>query len=87
MKILSWNCRGLGLELKGSRVRQLIKLEKPYPILLLEMKLSREVFLEIKEFHGSWRLEVLQEAWQLFGTPSLLRLGTRHVQIIGYFFP
>jgi exonuclease III len=46
MKILSWNCRGLGKPSAVRDLRQLIKTHQPDLIFLSETKLQKSDFLE-----------------------------------------
>jgi exonuclease III len=50
MKVVSWNCRGLGQAEKIEALRKLIRIEKPQILLIQETKLKGdEVLREIKQ--------------------------------------
>jgi exonuclease III len=53
MKLISWNCRGLGSNHKKSLLRSLIRSESPLVLLLQETKLQDSVALQDAQFF--WR--------------------------------
>eukprot|EP00253_Pinus_taeda_P018092 PITA_18092 len=46
MKIVSWNCRGMGSRIKEEAIRSLIRTEAPDILLIQETKLEDSVFLQ-----------------------------------------
>jgi exonuclease III len=46
MKVISWNCRGLGSKTKEEAMRALIKTENPDILLIQETKLEENLFLQ-----------------------------------------
>jgi exonuclease III len=49
MKIVSWNCRGLGNSTKIEAVKDLMKMEPTDILMLQEIKIEREALLEISK--------------------------------------
>jgi exonuclease III len=52
MKIVSWNCRGLGSNLKKEEVKKLIQVEKPSILMLQETKMREQETL--KDLQKIW---------------------------------
>jgi len=50
MKIVSWNCRGLGSESKKELVQSLVRKESPHILLLQEMKLKDNEVLQDSKY-------------------------------------
>eukprot|EP00253_Pinus_taeda_P010030 PITA_10030 len=46
MKIVSWNCRGMGSRIKEEAIRSLIRIETPDILLIQETKLEDSIFLQ-----------------------------------------
>jgi len=46
MKVISWNCRGLGSKMKEEAMRSLIMTENPDIMLVQETKLEENYFLQ-----------------------------------------
>jgi exonuclease III len=46
MKIISWNCRGMGSKIKEEAIRNLIRIEAPDILLLQETKMEDSDFLQ-----------------------------------------
>lgn len=46
MKIVSWNCRGMGSKIKEEAIKSLIRTEAPDILLIQETKLEDFVFLQ-----------------------------------------
>ena len=49
MKVLSWNCRGLGSKVKEEAMKDLIRLAKPDILLIQETKMENDSFLQVSE--------------------------------------
>eukprot|EP00253_Pinus_taeda_P021309 PITA_21309 len=49
MKIISWNCRGMGSKIKEEAIRNLIRLEAPDILLLQETKMEEPEFLQVSK--------------------------------------
>ena len=47
MKVLSWNCRGIGSKVKEEAMKDLISLAQPDIFLIQETKMEKEAFLQI----------------------------------------
>ena len=47
MKIVSWNCRGMGSRAKEEAIRSLIRFESPDILLIQETKMEENIFLHI----------------------------------------
>jgi exonuclease III len=47
MKIVSWNCRGLGGVLKVEEIKNMLKSEKPDILLIQKTKMTEEEVLDI----------------------------------------
>ena len=47
MKVLSWNCRGLGSKAKEEAMKDLIRLSQPDIVLIQETKMEKEAFLQV----------------------------------------
>jgi exonuclease III len=52
MKIVSWNCRGLGNSTKIEAVKDLMKMEPTDILMLQETKIEGEALLEISKKNG-----------------------------------
>jgi len=50
MRLVSWNCRGLGNLAKAKAVKDLLKIETPEILMLQETKIEGETLLEIRKF-------------------------------------
>ena len=46
MKVVSWNCRGMGSRTKEEAIRSLIRIESPDILLIQETKMEDSVFLQ-----------------------------------------
>jgi len=46
MKVVSWNCRGMGSRAKEEATRSLIRIETPNILLIQETKMEDSVFLQ-----------------------------------------
>ena len=46
MKIISWNCRGMGSKIKEEATRNLIRIETPDIFLIQETKMEEADFLQ-----------------------------------------
>jgi exonuclease III len=73
MNLVSWNCRGLGNPSKIEVVKELLKADPSYILMLQETKIEGQSILEISGSNGikdqakqSVQGEPL-EGWQLFG--------------------
>ena len=47
MKVISWNCRGLGSKAKEETMKDLIRLSQPDIVLIQEAKMEKEAFLQV----------------------------------------
>ena len=47
MKVLSWNCRGLGSKSKEAAMTDLISIHQPDILLIQETKMEEDVFLQV----------------------------------------
>ena len=47
MKVLSWNCRGMGSKAKEEAMKDLIRLSQPDILLIQETKMEKEAFLQV----------------------------------------
>ena len=47
MKVLSWNCRGLGSKSKDEAMIDLISIHQPDILLIQETKMEEDVFLQV----------------------------------------
>ena len=52
MKIISWNCRGLGSKAKEEAIRSTIRIETPNLLLIQETKMEEAAF--IHSSHSFW---------------------------------
>ena len=49
MKVLSWNCRGLGSKIKEEAMLDLISLQQPNIFLIQETKMEESAFLHVSK--------------------------------------
>lgn len=49
MKLVSWNCKGLGNPSKAEAVKDLLKIETPKILMLQETNIEGETLLEINK--------------------------------------
>ena len=49
MKVLSWNCRGLGSKHKEEVMKDMFRLSQPDIVLIHETKMEKEAFLQVSE--------------------------------------
>ena len=54
MRIISWNCRGLGNSTKPKVVKDLLKIETPYILMLQEKKIEGGTLLDLSR--TKWKL-------------------------------
>jgi exonuclease III len=76
MKIVSWNCRGMGSKVKEEATRSLLRREAPDILLIQETKMEDNEFLQISKnlWKGSSGQAVSARGalgvWALFGILS-----------------
>eukprot|EP00253_Pinus_taeda_P011701 PITA_11701 len=91
MKIISWNCRGMGSKIKEEAIRNLIRIEAPDILLLQETKMEEPEFLQrggsiVRYPAREWVEDLLQD-WDLLDikpvsgmfTWSNKRIGPGHI--------
>lgn len=49
MKIISWNCRGLGCTQKDATIKDLVKMEKPMVLLIQETKMKSKDAIQMSK--------------------------------------
>ena len=47
MKVLSWNCRGLGSKAKEEAIKDLIRISQPDILPIQKTKMEKEAFLQV----------------------------------------
>lgn len=60
MKVLSWNCRGLGSKVKEEAMKDLIILAQPDILLIQETKMEKDAFLQVQNFGRKKELQSIQ---------------------------
>ena len=89
MKVLSWNCRGLGSKSKEEAMIDLISLHQPGIFLIQETKMEEAAFLHVslKFWKKKVKLQLFQgahpEALELCGMTRNLRLLTSSTALVG----
>ena len=89
MKVLSWNCRGLGSKSKEEAMIDLIYIQQPDIFLIQETKMEEDVFLQVslKFWKKKAKLQLTQgahpEALAPCGMKRILRLLTSSTALVG----